>query len=103
MMTKEQVLKGEAFTLPNIYDKSSSFRLDIGAEKEGGKLRGSLIKQHRRTTTLELIFEDYLYSIEKVGTKKVHLFTFMLGKEVTDTIRYEDMIPFAGSKPMTNV
>jgi hypothetical protein len=101
-MTKEQVLNGEAFTLLNIYDSSSSFRLDIEPKKEGNKLRGSLTKQHRMTTTLELIFEDYLYNIEKVGTKKVHLFTFMLGKKVTDTIRYEDMIPFAGSKPMTS-
>ena len=96
MMTKEQVLKGEAFTLLNIYDKSSSFRLAIEAKKEGGKLRGSVIKQHRLTTTLELIFEDYLYNIEKIGTKKIHLFTFMLGKKITDTVRYEDMIPFTG-------
>jgi len=95
-MTKEQVLKGEAFTLPNIYDESSSFRLDIETKKEGGKLRGSVIKQHRLTTTLELIFEDYLYNIEKIGTKKIHLFTFMLGKKITDTVRYEDMIPFTG-------
>ena len=102
MMTKEQALKGEAFTLPNIYDESSSFRLDIEAKKEGKKLRGSVIKQHRMTNTLELIFEDYLYNIEKIGSKKVHLFTFMLGKKITDTIRYEDMIPFAGSKPMTS-
>lgn len=96
MMTKEQALNGEAFTLPNIYDESTSFRLDIEAKKEGGKLRGSVIKQHRLTTTLELIFEDYLYNIEKVGTKKIHLFTFMLGKKITDTVRYEDMIPFTG-------
>ena len=96
MMTREQVLKGEAFTLPNIYDESSSFRLDIEPREEGKKLRGSIIKQHRMTTTLELIFEDYLYNIEKIGTKKIHLFTFMLGKKITDTVRYEDMIPFTG-------
>ena len=105
MMTKEQVLNGEAFTLPNTYDDTSSYKLDVEPKKEGknNKLRGSLIKQHRMTNTLELIFEDYLYNIDKVGTKKVHLFTFMLGKKVTDTIRYEDMIPFAGSKIMTSV
>ena len=102
MMTKEQVLNGEAFTLPNIYDDTSSYKLDVEPEKEGKKLRGSVIKQHRMTNTLELIFEDYLYNIEKIGSKKVHLFTFMLGKKITDTIRYEDMIPFAGSKPMTS-
>jgi len=101
-MTKEQVLNGEAFTLPNIYDDTSSYKLDVEPEKEGKKLRGSVIKQHRMTNTLELIFEDYLYNIEKIGSKKVHLFTFMLGKKITDTIRYEDMIPFAGSKPMTS-
>ena len=102
MMTKEQVLKGEAFTLPNTYDDTSSYKLEVELSKNN-KLRGSLTKQHRMTNTLELIFEDYLYNIEKVGTKKVHLFTFMLGKKITDTIRYEDMIPFAGSKPMTSV
>ena len=101
-MTKEQVLKGEAFTLPNTFDDTSSYKLDIEPMKESNRLRGSMIKQHRMTTTLELIFEDYLYNIEKVGTKKIHLFTFMLGKRITDTIRYEDMIPFAGSKPMTS-
>ena len=101
MMTKAQVLNGEAFTLPNTYDDTSSYKLDVDI-KEGNKLRGSLIKQHRMTTTLELIFEDYLYNIEKIGTKKIHLFTYMIGKKITDTIRYEDMIPFAGSKPMTS-
>ena len=107
MMTKEQVLNGEAFTLPNTYDDTSSYKLDVELSKskvpsKNNKLRGSLTKQHRMTNTLELIFEDYLYNIGKVGTKKVHLYTFMLGKKVTDTIRYEDMIPFAGSKPMTS-
>ena len=108
MMTKEQVLNGEAFTLPNTYDDTSSYKLEVELSKskvpsKNNKLRGSLTKQHRMTNTLELIFEDYLYNVEKVGTKKVHLFTFMLGKKVTDTIRYEDMIPFAGSKIMTSV
>mgnify|MGYP003631187290 CR=1 FL=1 len=81
-MTKEQVLNGEAFTLPNTYDDTSSYKLDVELSKskvpsKNNKLRGSLTKQHRMTNTLELIFEDYLYNIEKVGTKKVHLYTFM--------------------------
>ena len=101
MMTKAQVLNGEAFTLPNIYDDTSSFRLDV-AIREGKGLRGSMIKQFRKTNTLELLFEDYMFNVDKVGSKKVHLFTFMLGKKITDAVRYEDMIPFAGSKPMTS-
>ena len=106
-MTKEQVLNGEAFTLPNIYDDTSSFKLDIERSKskvpsKNNKLRGSMIKQFRKTNTLELLFEDYIFNVDKVGSKKVHLFTFMLGKKIKDTIRYEDMIPFAGSKPMTS-
>jgi len=102
MMTKEQVLKGEAFTVPNTYDDTSSYRLDVRILKGGKKQRGSMIKQHRRTNTLELLFEDYIFNVEKIGTKKIHLFTYMLGKKITDTVRYEDMIPFAGSKPMTS-
>ena len=108
MMTKAQVLNGEAFTLPNIYDDTSSFRLDLELSEsinpsKNNRLRGSMIKQFRKTNTLELLFEDYIFNVDKVGSKKIHVFTFMLGKKITDTVRYEDMIPFAGSKPMTSI
>ena len=41
-----------------------------------------------------VLISDHLFNVEKIGTKKVHLYTFLLGKKIVDRIRYEDMVEF---------
>ena len=41
-----------------------------------------------------VLMSDHIFNIEKVGTKKVHLYTFLLGKKIVDRIRFKDMIEF---------
>ena len=39
-----------------------------------------------------VLLSDHIFNIEKIGTKKVHLYTFLLGRKIKDSIRYDDML-----------
>lgn len=81
-MTKQQFLDGKSFSLPYTYS-DATYRSD----KDGR----CLIQEHR-TKEGELIISDYLMNIDKIGSKMITCFTFILGTKITKKIRYEDMV-----------
>ena len=41
-----------------------------------------------------IILSDTIMNIEKIGTKMITLYTFLLGDKIVKKIRYEDMVEF---------
>ena len=81
-MTKQQFLDGKSFSLPYTYS-DSTYRCD-----KDGK---SLIKEYR-TKEGKVIISDYLMNIDKIGSKMITCFTFILDTKITKKIRFEDMV-----------
>ena len=98
MMTKGQLLKGEAFSLQFTHDQTTTYVLSIEEDKSSklGLKASALHRQYRHSNSLSLLLEDHIFNIEKMGSKKIHVYTFLLGKRIKDTIKYKDMVPFAG-------
>lgn len=90
-MTKQDFLEGKVFRLRGERDETTTyrFRKDIGSDD------GSLEREYRMTKDLhKILLSDCIMNLEKIGSKKVHLYTFLLGEKVSKSIRYEDMIEF---------
>ncbi len=47
-----------------------------------------------------ILMSDNIMNIEKIGTKKIHLYTFLLGRKITDKIRFDDMIEYISQKEL---
>ena len=89
-MTKEQFLNGASFSLDGDWSKTTTYKHRADGAKCGG-----LQREYRMYNDVNIVLiSDHIFNIEKVGTKKVHLYTFLLGKKIVDRIRYEDMIEF---------
>ncbi len=89
-MTKQEFLSGKSFSLDGDYSKTTTYKYrDRGAEL------GGLEREYRMyNDTSTVLLSDSIMNIEKIGTKKIHLYTFLLGRKIVDKIRYEDMVEF---------
>lgn len=88
-MTKQEFLSGKSFS---IYPDSSNttYKYDSGNVEFG-----SLVKEYRMYNEPErIILSDSIMNIEKIGTKMITLYTFLLGDKIVKKIRYEDMVEF---------
>tara|TARA_B110000093_G_C12630618_1_gene270049 strand:- start:146 stop:439 length:294 start_codon:yes stop_codon:yes gene_type:complete len=84
-MTKQDFLNGESFYLNGDYSKTTTYKICHKGS--------SLEREYRMTKDLSnVLISDHIFNIEKIGTKKVHLYTFLLGKKIKDSIRYDDML-----------
>jgi hypothetical protein len=85
-ITKQEFLDGKAFSLDCVYGDYTTFT--IYTDREG---RAAGLHQQHRGTNNKVLIEELIMNIDKVGTKMIHVFTYLLGKKVADTIRYADM------------
>ena len=89
-MTKQEFLDGKSFSLNGDWSKTTTYKY------RGGSVEfGSLEKEYRMNGDVDrVLLTDAIMNVEKVGTKKVYLYTFLLGRKIVDKIRYEDMVEF---------
>ena len=87
-MTKQEFLSGKSFSLP--YAGSSTYKYNSDNVEFG-----SLTKEYRMSKDDQrVILRDSIMNVEKIGTKIVTLYTFLLGEKIVKKIRYEDMVEF---------
>lgn len=87
-MTKEQFLDGKSFSLP--YAGNSTYKYNPDNVEFG-----SLIKEYRMHDDINrVLLSDAIMNVEKIGSKMVTLYTFLLGDKIVKKIRYEDMVEF---------
>ena len=84
-ITKQDFLDGKAFSLDCVHGDYTTFTIYTDRD---GRAAG-LHQQHRYNN--KVLIEDMIMNIDKVGSKMVHVYTYLLGKKVADTIRYADM------------
>jgi glycosylphosphatidylinositol transamidase (GPIT) subunit GPI8 len=87
-ITKNDLLSGKSFTLPNQVNERDTFKLTDDGEV--------VIREFRRKTG-ELLFTDYMGNIEKLGRTQMTVYTYFFNKRVTKKIKFEDMIEFVES------
>jgi len=89
-MTKEQFLNEVSFSIAGDWSKTTTYKYRADGAKCGG-----LDREYRMHNDVNnILISDHLFNIEKVGSKMVHLYTFLLGRKIVDKIRYKDMIEF---------
>ena len=87
-MTKQEFLSGKSFSLP--YAGSTTYKYNPGHVEFG-----SLTKEYRMSKEdSRIILSDSIMNIEKIGTKMINIYTFLLGDKIVKKIRYEDMVEF---------
>ena len=88
-MTKTEFLSGKSFS---IYPDSSNTTYKY---RSGNVEFWSLTKEYRMSKDDNtIILSDSIMNIEKIGTKMITLYTFLLGDKIVKKIRYEDMVEF---------
>jgi hypothetical protein len=89
-MTKQEFLDGKSFSIDGDWSKTTTYKYT-----PGGVEFGSLSREYRMYNEPErILISDSVMNLEKIGTKKIHLYTFLLGRKIVDKIRYEDMVEF---------
>ena len=78
-MTKQEFLNGTEFKIDGC---NASFRL-------AGD-RGCIVEIHRSKEG-GYLFQSHVMNTEGIGSKRVLLYTFILGKKVTRTLYFKDM------------
>lgn len=89
-MTKQEFLDGKSFSLDGDWSKTTTYKYNPDNVEFG-----SLVKEYRMHDDVNrVLLSDAIMNVEKIGTKQVHLYTFLLGRKIVDKIRYEDMVEF---------
>lgn len=89
-MTKQEFLDGKSFSLDGDWSKTTTYKYGTGSVEFG-----YLVKEYRMDDDLNnILISESIMNVEKIGTKQVHLYTFLLGRKIVDKIRYEDMVEF---------
>ena len=87
-MTKQEFLSGKSFKLSTYESTTYKYNPDHVE-------LGSLTKEYRMSKDdHRIILSDSVMNIEKIGSKMVTLYTFLLGDKIVKKIRYEDMVEF---------
>jgi hypothetical protein len=90
-MTKQEFLSGKSFSLP--YAGSSTYKYTSEHVEFG-----ALTKEYRMSKDdHRVILRDSIMNVEKIGSKIVTLYTFLLGDKIVKKIRYEDMVEFTST------
>ena len=87
-ITKNDLLSGKSFNLPNQVSKTDTFKLTDD---------GRAVIKEIRSKDGKVLFTDYMGNIEKLGRTQMSVYTFFFGKRVTKKIRFEDMVEFIES------
>jgi len=89
-MTKQEFLDGKSFSLDGDWSETTTYKYTPGSVEFG-----SLNREYRMYNEPEkVLLSDSIMNVEKIGTKIVTLYTFLLGRKIVDKIRYEDMVEF---------
>lgn len=80
-MTKQQVLSGIEFKLRST--DTSTFKVEN---------KDSHLTKTIYTITGLKCLEDYTANINKIGTKTISFYTYIIGKRVDVKLKYEDLI-----------
>jgi len=88
-MTKQEFLDGKSFSLPYTFN-NSTYKYSPGSVEFG-----ALEQEYRMSSDEQrVIISDSIMNVEKIGTKMVTLYTYLLGDKIVKKIRYEDMVEF---------
>ena len=79
-MTKQEFLNGTEF---KIYGSNASFKLDSG---------GGCIVEVARTKEGKYLFSSHVMNTDGIGSKRVSLYSFVMGKRITRTLYFKDMM-----------
>ena len=86
-MTKQVFLERKSFYLKGDFSNTTTYKM--------GHKAGSLEREYRMTSDVDnVLLSDHIYNIEKIGNKMIHLYTFLLGRKITDRLRYDDMVAY---------
>ena len=89
-MTKQEFLDGKSFSLDGDWSETTTYKYTPGSVEFG-----SLNREYRMYNEPEkVLLSDSIMNVEKIGTKIVTLYTFLLGRKIVVKIRYEDMVEF---------
>lgn len=94
-MTKEQFLNGTPFSLNYDYSKNITSTY-VYNNPNNGTEKGSLSKEYR-TNEGKVLISDHLLNIDKIGSKMITGYTFILDSKIVKKIRYEDMVEFTSA------
>lgn len=95
-MTKQEFLSGKSFSLDGDYSSTTTYKY-----REAGTELGALEREYRMYNDIDtILISDSIMNLEKIGTKKIHLYTFLLGRKITDKIRFDDMIEYISQKEL---
>ena len=89
-MTKQDFLNGKSFSLKGDFSSTTTYKYraidsDIGC----------IEREYRMTNDMNtILLSDNIMNVEKIGTKKVHLFTFLFRDKITKKIPYDEMVGF---------
>ena len=89
-MTKQEFLSGTSFLIPSstkVSDQTYKYKSRENSD-EVGYLITELFYNGK------IISSNYAMNITSIGNKQVKLFTFVLGKKVNRTLRFEDLIVY---------
>lgn len=88
-MTQEQFLNGVQFTIgPAKYKGDSTYNY------EGSAKAGHISRQSRSSIDDRVILNDYECNVDRVGRVSFTGFTFVMGKKVVVTYRFESLVEF---------
>tara|TARA_R100000951_G_scaffold57084_1_gene47934 strand:+ start:1804 stop:2088 length:285 start_codon:yes stop_codon:yes gene_type:complete len=89
-MTKQDFLEGKPFSLKGDFSNTTTYKYRaIDSDL------GCIEREYRYTKNVNtILLSDNIMNVEKIGTKKVHLFTFLFRDKITKKISYKDMIEF---------
>lgn len=97
-MTKQEFLSGTSFVIPNSFSNSdTSYKYKANSSTDLGYLLAEL--NHKGKT----ISSNYAMNVEAIGRKQVKLFTFVLGKKVNRTLKFEDLLVYEDVMEVTSV
>ena len=95
-MTKQEFLSGKSFSLNGDYSNTTTYKY-----RGAGVELGAIEREYRMYNDIDtILISDSIMNLEKIGTKKIHLYTFLLGKKIVDKIRFDDMIEYISQKEL---
>ena len=89
-MTKQDFLNGKSFSLKGDFTSNTTYKY-----REIDSDLGCIEREYRMTNNMNtILISENIMNVEKIGTKKVHCFTFLFRDKKSKKLSYDEMIGF---------
>ncbi len=89
-MTKQDFLNGKSFSLKGDFTSNTTYKY-----REIDSDLGCIEREYRMTNNMNtILISENIMNVEKIGTKKVHCFTFLFRDKISKKLSYDEMIGF---------